>query len=427
MDTSQSPGRLCQMQKNCNAEHKYATKCHKTCEACLTQLFPSSLTLAAKCPTCMQQISIFEVIHERTGKKLRAPTPHDTPLGHVYKLPNDQFMKRATNLAFYFAKEGSLEPSYHDNGGEFLSTVIYFDIEKLTLILDTMHSATSTLQRHLLTFSKDFNHITRWKHFYCDYEVLEDEPNLPNINHNHMNEYDWPRGATEYPGNFPHYHRDFELVEKWYTPGPHPHSFTSFGASLLFQRIHIVPNSCFGQTFTQGGLGIASYHFPLESKFEKEFGSWKPPPRTESACTLWHFIRILDLYEPGVVSLIKRYAEKPEGPYINYNSAPQHWVLSDGSRPPSKKYFEDPHYDPVSRTFRGNITWHPLKFGLNSKWTYKMVFSANFSSIEEGYVECYNSREDADASDEWELSRIDYFDRNLAYWRMEVEQMEARI
>ena len=81
-------------------------------------------------------------------------------------------------------------------------------------------------------------------------------------------------------------------------------------------------------------------------------------------------------------------ADKTEGPYISYASEdlPADWKLLDGSKPPAKKYFEDPKYDPTERVFTGKIVWGENTFGGAYSWDFRMVFSTDFSFIENGEV-----------------------------------------
>ena len=71
-------------------------------------------------------------------------------------------------------------------------------------------------------------------------------------------------------------------------------------------------------------------------------------------------------------------------PYISYSSAPSSWVLDNGRRPPSKKYFNLPTYTPENRTFKGKIIWDESPFQGDHSWEYTMIFSEDFSHIESG-------------------------------------------
>eukprot|EP00928_Gymnodinium_smaydae_P023692 TRINITY_DN1944_c2_g1_i1.p1 TRINITY_DN1944_c2_g1~~TRINITY_DN1944_c2_g1_i1.p1 ORF type:complete len:269 (-),score=29.30 TRINITY_DN1944_c2_g1_i1:93-899(-) len=62
------------------------------------------------------------------------------------------------------------------------------------------------------------------------------------------------------------------------------------------------------------------------------------------------------------------------------------WKLDDGSSLPPRKYFEDAHFDPKSRTFRGNIIWAPTSFCGDSRWEYEMGFDDSMSEIVTGRV-----------------------------------------
>jgi hypothetical protein len=105
-----------------------------------------------------------------------------------------------------------------------------------------------------------------------------------------------------------------------------------------------VSNSIVSRVFVQGGqLGLASYHF----------GSL---------------------------------TEDKEHPYISYASAPADWRLSDGTRPPTKKYFENWSYDAQIRRFRGHIVWGSNTFSGASKWEYEIQFSVDFLRIDGGCI-----------------------------------------
>lgn len=74
--------------------------------------------------------------------------------------------------------------------------------------------------------------------------------------------------------------------------------------------------------------------------------------------------------------------------YIYY-SASVPWLLDNGNRPPSRKYFDNCTYDGATRTFRGEIDWNKqdnTTFGGDSQWKYEMVFSPDFTRIVAGEV-----------------------------------------
>jgi hypothetical protein len=79
--------------------------------------------------------------------------------------------------------------------------------------------------------------------------------------------------------------------------------------------------------------------------------------------------------------------------YILYDPAVIGWRLDDGSLPPVKKYFENPSYDPSTRTFQGVIRWEPVAFNGDSRWEYRIVFSENFTIIESGEVVSHGETE----------------------------------
>ena len=79
-----------------------------------------------------------------------------------------------------------------------------------------------------------------------------------------------------------------------------------------------------------------------------------------------------------------------ESTYISYESAPSQWTLLDGSKPPAKKYFENPVYNADLKAFKGDIVWGENTFGGAAKWEYEMVFSDDSMKIESGYVKTYD-------------------------------------
>jgi hypothetical protein len=80
-------------------------------------------------------------------------------------------------------------------------------------------------------------------------------------------------------------------------------------------------------------------------------------------------------------------ADKTEGPYISYASWPDYGdKLLDDSKPPAKKYFEDPKYDPTESVFTGKIVWGENTFKGAYSVDYRMVFSADFLSIKSGEI-----------------------------------------
>jgi hypothetical protein len=72
--------------------------------------------------------------------------------------------------------------------------------------------------------------------------------------------------------------------------------------------------------------------------------------------------------------------------YISYEHAPSEWRLSDGSRPPARKPFENPLYDAATRTFTATITWDGANFGGDAQWVYSMTFADDFVVICAGQI-----------------------------------------
>jgi len=75
------------------------------------------------------------------------------------------------------------------------------------------------------------------------------------------------------------------------------------------------------------------------------------------------------------------------GAYISYENALSSVfpALDDGTRPPARKFFENPAYDPTTRTFRGHVTWIPSWMGAHC-WEYEMIFSSDLNKIVGGFV-----------------------------------------
>lgn len=128
-------------------------------------------------------------------------------------------------------------------------------------------------------------------------------------------------------------------------------------------RYHSIAGSTYVQT---GGTGVASYHF--------------------DACN-------------------------PARAYISYASALPGWNLGDGTRPPSRKYFEEAVCIESTCTFCGVSLWPlPKTFDKAAKWEYTLKFSDNFSFITDGKLRPFDSANH-------QLSLITY-PLDLAYWRL---------
>jgi hypothetical protein len=98
----------------------------------------------------------------------------------------------------------------------------------------------------------------------------------------------------------------------------------------------------------------------------------------------FHFPTVVSSKGSQALILGKATARKTKEPYISYAGIPEEFNLLDGSKPPAKKYFEDPKYDSTQRVFTGKIVWgeNTIK-GVYSE-DYRMVFSLDFSFIESG-------------------------------------------
>lgn len=103
------------------------------------------------------------------------------------------------------------------------------------------------------------------------------------------------------------------------------------------------------------------------------------------------YSKALDLYGKVYVQEEGRgfasyHFESPSRCYISYAQAPADWTLSDGSRVPAEKQFDQAKYDPATRTFTGTISWTPLTFDGVSSWDYEMRFSQDLTRISGGRV-----------------------------------------
>jgi len=110
---------------------------------------------------------------------------------------------------------------------------------------------------------------------------------------------------------------------------------------------------------------------------------------------------------PGVASY---HFDSPDDCYISYENAPAEWKTADGSPFPVKKAFENPTYDPLTRTFTGTIDWSPKKVDSDIvRWEYRLVFSDSLNVIMDGEIKQYN----ADGN---KVSTKSFPD-DLIYWR----------
>lgn len=77
--------------------------------------------------------------------------------------------------------------------------------------------------------------------------------------------------------------------------------------------------------------------------------------------------------------------------YVNYCAAPSDWLMDSGYPPPAKKTFCNATYDVGSRTFKGMIDWSPDSFYGGVQYWYRMVFSADYTTIESGEILGYDA------------------------------------
>lgn len=103
-----------------------------------------------------------------------------------------------------------------------------------------------------------------------------------------------------------------------------------------------VPLTIYGQVYVQeGSLGFVSFHF-------EEAGSY----------VSYESLRCCDLR-----------------------------TLDNGSKPPARKPFVVSSYEPLTRTFWGEVDWAPTTWDGAERWVYEMIFSKEFTCIESGKVE----------------------------------------
>ena len=112
----------------------------------------------------------------------------------------------------------------------------------------------------------------------------------------------------------------------------------------------------------------------------------------------------------GALGQASYHFESLDSAYVSYESAPSSWLLDDSSRPPARKPFLSPSYDPHTRTFTGVIDWAPSAFGGDARWEYRMVFSDTFNIICAGELRRF-------AGDGTETLPPLSFPQTLVYWR----------
>eukprot|EP00930_Biecheleria_cincta_P060836 TRINITY_DN46433_c0_g1_i1.p1 TRINITY_DN46433_c0_g1~~TRINITY_DN46433_c0_g1_i1.p1 ORF type:complete len:380 (-),score=85.13 TRINITY_DN46433_c0_g1_i1:819-1958(-) len=64
--------------------------------------------------------------------------------------------------------------------------------------------------------------------------------------------------------------------------------------------------------------------------------------------------------------------------YVNYETMPPTWKLSDGSPYPARLDFENMSWDAAQRNFKGTINW---TVSSKARWEYDLYFDANFIGI----------------------------------------------
>merc|ERR1712232_1081729 len=82
------------------------------------------------------------------------------------------------------------------------------------------------------------------------------------------------------------------------------------------------------------------------------------------------------------------------GPYISYEAALGSFTTDDGQPFPARKRFSYFHYEPATRTFRGEVQWAPTSVHGSKLWTYEMIFDNGFSRIIGGKALAFSSLQD---------------------------------
>ena len=75
--------------------------------------------------------------------------------------------------------------------------------------------------------------------------------------------------------------------------------------------------------------------------------------------------------------------------YISYSAPDPSWWLDNGSPLLVKKPFQDASFEASTRTFRAVIGWSPTVFARDVQQIYRIVFSADYTSVERGEVISY--------------------------------------
>lgn len=116
--------------------------------------------------------------------------------------------------------------------------------------------------------------------------------------------------------------------------------------------------------------------------------------------------------QQGTVGFASYHFDNDEGPYVSYDSdmCKIFPSLDDGSRPPLKKPFKDPKYNPATRTFHATVEWTPATWAGADKWEYTMVFSEDLSTIVSGKVQWFAKGSEAPWAD-----RTSLFGKHLRY------------
>jgi len=134
-----------------------------------------------------------------------------------------------------------------------------------------------------------------------------------------------------------------------------------------------------GRVVQDGGGRDSRFDPPWRRGPGLSYLRWMPPPPTIFGTV---FVQGL-AYAAGAEGVASYHFDSEKDCYISYASAPEPWLLDDGSRPPQRKPFEDASYVEATRTFRGTVTW-PLGFGGAVRWEYEMVFAESFGRIAGG-------------------------------------------
>ena len=135
-----------------------------------------------------------------------------------------------------------------------------------------------------------------------------------------------------------------------------------------------------GEIVSHSASGSSSKPFRAPWSYDWEpslsYLRWSEPPST-----IFGSVYVQGaVYSPVLEGVASYHFESKEQCYISYGNSPESWRLDDGSRPPSRKPFEQISYDESTRTFRGRVSWAE-PFDGAVRWDYTIVFSEARKSL----------------------------------------------